>query len=161
MTAPGDPTFLVITPLSGRTALTLTPYSARGLMQTLEPITSIQGSGGNALGTLIRRDINGNLVDLTFPQFRKYASTITCNDQDTPAMDGAFLGEIVQVDCAAELNYPTLGGSPQRTEVPSSSRTEGLFTFYRPRLLMMITGIKRSWDEWGAVNSWTISLQEI
>jgi hypothetical protein len=36
-------TLLVITPLSGATALQLTPYAARGLTQTYEPIKPTNG----------------------------------------------------------------------------------------------------------------------
>lgn len=155
-----DGTLLVITPLSGNTAPTLTPYSARGLTQTLNPITSISGSG-EATGTLIRRSINGSLINLTYPQFRKYASDISCQDSSAPCLDNAWLGEVVSVDCVCELAYTTAGGSPARPEVTGSSRVDGAFTYYRPTLIMMVTKISNSLAEWQDKYSWSIGLQEV
>ena len=156
-------TLLVLTPLSGYNTPILTPYSVRGITQTLEPITGTT-SGSNVMGTLVRRSVNGNLVDLTYPWFRKYASTVTCRDQETPCLDGTWLGEIVQVDCACELSYP-MGGTPQRPEMSGSSRTEvnaaGTIVFYRPQLVMMIVGINNSFSEWDAEYQWSISMQEL
>jgi hypothetical protein len=154
------PTLLTITPLSGSSAFTLTPYSARGLTQTLEPISSTGASGGNAMGTWLKRDINGNLVNLAYPQFQKYASTITCRDTETPSFDDAWIGATVQVDCACELNYLT-GGSPARPPVSGSERTEGDYTFYRPSLTMMVAEIKNSFAEWEAEYAWQLSLFEV
>src|SRR5262245_12930993 len=131
---PDAPSLLVITPLSPNTALILTPYSARGLTQTLEPFDP--GSGQS-----IRESINGDTVDLFPRQFRKYQSTISCTDQATPCLDDAWKGQLVEVDCVHELNY-LLGGAPHRPMVPGSSRIEGNFVFYRPRLIMMVLNIR-------------------
>jgi len=136
------------------------PYSARGLRQTLEPI---QASGNN------RRSINGDLKDLSQPQFKKYASTITGNDQLSPALDGVFPGDELTVDCVAELAFKT-GGSPNRpvVDVDSSDscdgdaiRIEGAFTYYRPRLQMRVVGYTQEEDEYGRVVSWSLQLEEI
>lgn len=143
-------TLLVITPLSGDDAFELLPYSARGLTQTLEPISQ---------GNQVFYDINGNVMDWSLPQFQKYSSRITCRDSDAPAFDGAWFGKIVQVDCAIELRYRT-GAIQQRTEVPGSIRTEGAFTYYRPRLIMRVNEIRNSFEEWGAMYSWSIGLLE-
>jgi hypothetical protein len=56
-------------------------YSARGLRHTLEPIEA---------SASLRRTVNGALVDLSFAQFRKYKSTISCQDQEPPAVDGVW-----------------------------------------------------------------------
>ena len=53
------------------------PYSARGASQTLEPIASSQQ---------LRRTINGELIDISRAEFRKYRSTISCVDQQPPAV---------------------------------------------------------------------------
>lgn len=143
-------TLLVITPLSGDDAFELTPYSARGLTQTLEPIPQ---------GNQLFRDVNGDLMDWSLPQFQKYSSRITCKDQDAPVFDGGWLGKIVQVDCAIELRYRT-GAAQQRTEVPGSIRTEGAFTYYRPRLIMRVNEIRNSFAEWQAEYVWSIGLLE-
>jgi hypothetical protein len=143
------PTLLVITPVlnaTGADTPMLPIYASRGITQTL---TLIQGTGEgeSALGNTIRRTINGLLLDLTAPQFRKYASDINFGDVEMPAMDGAWLGTVCQVDCTFELAFP-VGGHPQREVVLGSERTEGHFVFYRPSLLMMLVGFNTSFDEW-------------
>lgn len=155
-----ETSLLTITPLSGEDGLTLPPYSARGLNQTLSLITGAGGEGGDALGKTIRRSINGGLINLFPSQFRKYVSTITCNDVETPAIDPAYIGQSVIVECCFELSYPS-GGTPQRTEVSGSSRVEGDFVFYRPVLLMMVTAVNFQFDEFGAAYAWTAQLAEI
>ncbi len=157
MTA-GIPTFLVIIPISGN-AFKLPPYSARGISQTLEPIVGA-GSGGSIMGTGARRDVNGVLVDLTNPLFRKYATSIECKDVEAPALDGAWLGSVVQMACACELSYLT-GGSPQRSVVSGSSRVEGSFTFYRPFITFMITEIHHGFEEWQHDYRWKLGAQEV
>jgi hypothetical protein len=128
------------------------PYSARGASQSLEPIGQAQQ---------LRRTINASLIDVSRPEFRKYRSTISCSDQQPPAVDGVWPGQIVTVDCIAELSYPTSGGNPARTVVPGSSRTEGDFTFYRPRLTMRVLNFSHETDEFGAVVSWSMQLEEV
>jgi hypothetical protein len=150
-------TLLVITPLSGSGGLTITPYSARGLTQTLEQI----GDTSN-----IERDVNGFLHDISPPWMHQYSSTITCKDVFTPVMNQAWRGMLCQVDCACELNYVT-GGTPDRPIVTGSSRTEtyadgviSSVTFYRPSLIMMVLDIKRNFGEWPAEEQWRVELQE-
>lgn len=126
------------------------PYSARGLTQTLTPIQAAAN---------YRRTVNGNLMDLSLAQFRKYASTISCEDQESPAMDAVPIGAVVVVDCVAELAYLTAGGAPARTVV--ASRTSGLHTLYRPRLTMMVTAKSQETNEWGAAVSWSLELEEV
>ena len=128
------------------------PYSARAATQSLEPI--------DQAGQL-RRTINGSLVDLSRSDFRKYRSTISCSDQRPPAVDGVWPGQAVTVDCIAELSYLTAGGSPGRTVVPGSPRNEGSFTFYRPRLSMRVVSFSTDTDEYGAVVSWSMELEEV
>jgi hypothetical protein len=126
-------------------------YSARGLKQTLAPIGA---------DVPPRRTINGGLVDLSAPQFKKYASEIACEDQQAPALDGIWKGQQLTVDCVSELSYLTLGGTPQRTVVAGSSRTVGAFTFYRPQLAMRVMDFSTTTDEWGAQVGWKLSLEE-
>jgi hypothetical protein len=126
-------------------------YSARGLTQTLEPIEA---------SASLRRTINGALMDLSYPQFRKYKSTISCQDQEPPAVDGVWPGHVVSVDCVAELSYP-LSGTPGRSVVTGSARTQGDFVFYRPQLQMRVTGFSVSRDEYGAAVQWQMDLEEI
>lgn len=126
------------------------PYSARGLTQTLEPI---DGAGN------VVRAIDGSLLDLSYPPFQKYKSSISCGDQTPPAVDGIWPGKVVTVSCAAELSYPD-GGAPLRPVVPGSARLEAGFWFYRPVLSMRVMSFNVSTDEWGAAVSWSMELEE-
>ena len=128
------------------------PYSARGLTQTLEPIEA---------AAQLRRTVNGALADLSYEPFRKYKSTISCQDQDPPGVDGIWPGEVVTVGCMAELSFPTAGSGPARQAVDDSEHTEGAFTFYRPILTMRVTGFSVSRDEYGAAVSWQLQLEEV
>lgn len=127
------------------------PYSARGLTQTLDPI---------AASVQLRRTVNGALVNVAATQHRKYASTISCTDQQAPALNGIWPGVHVTVDCVAELAYP-VGGSPDRPVVSGSSRTESGFVFYCPQLVMLVTGYSQSRDEYGATTTWQLQLEEV
>lgn len=127
-------------------------FSARGLSQTLEPI--------DAAG-MLRRTINGGLVDLSVANFRKYRSTITGNDQLSPGLNGIWPGMTVTVDCIAELAYLTSGGTAAKTVVSGSSRVEGAWTYYRPQLTMLVTGFSIDHDEWGAACGWSLALEEV
>jgi len=149
-------TLLVLTPLSGFASMQLTPYSARGLTQTLELIKP----GGQ--DSWLRRDVNGVLRSVVDTRFRKYRSTITCSDGETPCLDDAWIGITVDVDCAFELSYPTgAADSPARPVVPGSTpRVVGTVTYYRPRLLMMVEDIRFGNKEWQALYDWQIDLLE-
>jgi len=144
-------TLLVITPLSGRDTPVLTPYSARGLSQTRELIKP-EGA--------ILRDINARLQSLMDDRFRKYKTTITCKDGETPCLDDAWIGVECQIDCAFELSYPT-GSIPSRPVVSGSSRTQGSVTYYRPQLTCLIVDIRASFAEWQAQYDWQIEAEEM
>lgn len=144
MPAPNAYTELVIIGLAA-------PYATRGLTQTLEPIDQAAN---------MRRTINGALIDVSSSRFRKYRSTISCADHRAPALDGVWPGMSLTVDCAAYLAYPE-GGTPERTAVVGSETTEQGFTYYRPRLTMRVTRYSTSLDEYGAVTSWTLELEEV
>lgn len=128
-------------------------YSARGLTQSLEPISEASQS---------RRTINGELKDLSLVQFQKYKSTVTGNDQNPPACDGLWPGRVIDVECIAELSYET--GSDvgaERLVVTDSAYEEGDFTIYRPKLRMMVMAFTEEKDEWGATTSWSMTLEEV
>src|SRR5215831_9101240 len=126
---PSTGTLLVITPISGANAPQLTPYSSRALTQTWELIGGPQA--------WLRRDVNGIMRSIADSRFRKYKSTITCSDGQTPALDDAWVGVTCEVSCAFEFSFPT-GGTPARPVVSGSERTDDGYTFYRPLLLMII-----------------------
>lgn len=129
------------------------PYSARGLSQTLAPIDQASN---------LKRTVNGDLVDISFSGFRKYRSTISGTDQRPPNFDGSWPGKSVTVDCIAELSFtPDEGQTRQRPAVPGSEHTEGAHTVYRPRLEMKIINFQQDHDEYGAQIGWTLDLEEI
>jgi len=140
-----ESTLIVITPFG------MPPYSARGLTQSLDPITASQQ---------VRLTVNGDLADISAFQFQKYSSVITCQDMDAPALDGIWPGQLVQIDCAVELSYLT-GGAPAKNVVPGSSREADGYTFYRPRLTMRVVAYNNSKDEWAASHQWSLTLEEV
>jgi hypothetical protein len=153
-------TLLLITPSSGVTP-SLTPYSARGLTQTLE---LIYGSGGGGQqgggGVMVKRDVNGTLRDISDNRFRKYITKVSCRDTEAICLDGSWIGAQVVIECAVELSYPT-GGTPQRPVVAGSSRVQGNVTYYRPQLTMLIKAISNAFSEYPAVNAWDFTAEEV
>jgi hypothetical protein len=143
----GSDTLLVISGLGGF------QYQARGLTQTLEVIKQSISQ---------ERTINGKLVDISNPIFRKYSSKITCTDVDAPPLDGLFPGETVLVHCAASLCFLNGNiGSPFRTVVSGSEYTQGHYTFYRPVLTMMVMSLQEHFEEWKSSVGWDLDLEEI
>jgi hypothetical protein len=128
------------------------PYSARGLDQTVAPI---------AQSAVMKRTVLGDLDNVASEVFQLYKSTITCDDLNVPGLDGIFAGTTVTVDCIFELSYKTSGGSASRTVITGSSRTEGAFTFYRPRLVMKIVDFNYRKSDWGVNVGWQMDLEEI
>lgn len=127
------------------------PYASRGLTQTLAPI---------AQAAFMRRTINGARKDLSAPQFRKYVSQITCQDQLPPCLDGVMPGTILTIDCAAHLTRKD-DEMPMREVVAGSEISEAGFIRYRPRLQMMVSNLSTSEDEYGAITSWSLELEEV
>jgi hypothetical protein len=130
----------------------MSPYAARGLTQTLNPIEQAKD---------LRRTINGELIDLSAEQFRKYASVISGNDLMPPGVAGIWPGRLVRVECIAELYYVTADGRAERPVADGSERTEGPHTYYRPVLDMRVVDFNQSFDEWDAQVSWSLTLEEI
>jgi len=133
----------------------LAPYSARGLTQTLEHIDQAAN---------VKRTVNGNLKNIAFDGFKKYRTTISCQDVEAPALDGVWPGDQIEVHCSAELAYLTSDVSvvhPARPAVSGSPRVEGDYTYYRPVLIMMITAFTGSHVEWDGTVSWSMTAEEI
>ena len=149
MTVSSDETVLVIDDIA------FPPGSGYEVNQTLDPIDGIPKP---------RRDINRRLINTAInpAQNEKYKSTITFGDQRPPAVDGVWIGKELVVDCVNELWFVTHSAGPSKPVVPGSEYEEGPFTFYRPRLTMMITGGPRNtYNERGAVAGCEIDLEEI
>lgn len=141
------------------------PYSARGLRETLEPVSE---------SAVLRRTVNGVLHDLSEEELRKYQVTISGSDQQPPALEARWPGVILLVDCITELSLMgyhglnTEGTEEVGTEagfgrepVPGSIRHADGFTFYRPRLSMRVTGFSTDTGEFDANVSWTLNLEEV
>lgn len=106
-------------------------YATRGLTVTLSPIDS---------GAL-ERDVNGNLVDLTLPEFRKLQASIECTDHEAPTFDDVWRGKEVIVTFIPEVGVV--------------NNTDGTLT-----LQMMVDSWQTNRDEYGADTGWTLSLIE-
>lgn len=126
-------------------------YAARGLIQTVSPIAAAKNTS---------RSINGVAMDLSYDQFKLYASEITCTDFETPSLDGVWPGQVIGVDCVFELSYVTSTEGPSRPVVTGSERTDGDITFYRPHLEMMVVEFESGFSEYEAEYSWKLSLEE-
>lgn len=146
------------------TGMGVPPYSARGLTQTLQPIDA---------AAVLRRTINGTLLDLSDSAFRKFASTISGSDVAPPACDGVWPGKVLTVDCIPRLSLldPATGTTTEtiteltallsRTPVPSTIVQANGFITYRPRLTLMVTGYTQSAEEWTAGVTWSMTLEEV
>lgn len=127
------------------------PYSSRGLSQTLTPITQ---------ASQLERSINGKMIDFGYEPMQKYASTITGSDHRPPAFDQLWPGRVLIVDCITELcveGGPPFGREPVDYE---HVRFENGFSYYRPRLTMVVINWNMDEDEWAAGVSWTLNLEE-
>jgi hypothetical protein len=126
-------------------------WSARGLTETLTLIEA---------AAQITRSINGKVLNWSQPQFRKYRITLSCTDQRVLAFDGIWPGAEVIIDCVTELAYP-VGGTPERTPVGGSERTEGSFVFYRPQIWCFFVGFNTNTPEYEATPGWEARFEEI
>ncbi len=115
------------------TGIDLGPYSIRGLSMLATLVDNPSG---------LRRTINGRLRNFTAPQFRKYAVTISCEDQDAPELTGIWKGQAVGVTFIPGV----LGGTDNPTSIVSINALVDNWSSER--------------DEWAALVNWSISLLE-
>lgn len=112
------------------------------------------------LGGDVRRTVNGELIDLTPAQFKKFRCEWSCTDLDSPALSAIYPGAELTVVPITELVYLTASGSPDRAVY--SSRTKGAFTLYRPILdVRIIEPWEIELDEAGGRLGWTVIAEEI
>jgi len=140
---------------TGSGAPGVNPYSARALRGTLKPIDLAAGDAKLA------RTVNGTLVDISAPQMRKYKLEVAGEDMAAPALDGLWVGMQVTVNCHVELAYLTASGLPGRTPVPGSSWVDGDYTYYCPQFSMRVVELQVERQEWAAVVTWSLVLEEI
>jgi hypothetical protein len=131
------------------------PWSARGLHGTLRPIAMATGSDKLA------RTVNGSLIDISAPQMRKYQLDVAGSDQAPPALDGLWVGMMVNVASHVELAYLTSTGIAGRPAVPGSVRTEDDFTYYCPQFTMLVVDLQVERAEWDAQVTWSLTLEEV
>lgn len=133
--------------------LTISPYSVRGLTERIELDFEPQ----------IVRNWNGDPIDVTPPQFKKYRVTVQVSDMDSPPLDGVFTGMTLTIDCVTEFCYETASAGGSRTAVSGSERfdTDNNLTFYRPQLDVMVESYTIDTDEAGAVVGWTLVMIEV
>lgn len=143
---PNDFTLLVI---SGPG---ISPYSARGLVQTYEPIGNSQHQ---------EESVNGHLIDLSAVQFRKFKTKISCTDHNTPALSGVWPGTVVDMECVEEMSFLTATPEMQEREaVDGSVRIVGAYTFYRPKLRVMFLGFSVAGEEYQRQVVWSMEFSE-
>jgi hypothetical protein len=140
---------LIRTELLVVTGVNFPPYSTRTAQQQFAPIPQ---------ASQLARTVNGDLADLSDPLFRKFRTTITTSDQQLPEF--VWPGSACVVDWIAEFAFLTAGGTQIRNAVEYSERTEGDYTFYRPRMNMRVVDWQANYDDWGAIVGWTINLEE-
>jgi hypothetical protein len=130
------------------------PWSARALRGTMSPCDLARGINKLA------RTVNGTLVDISASQMRKYRLELSGNDMAAPALDGVWVGMPVNVNSNVEVAYLT-GTVPERPAVPGSERVDGDFTYYCPTFAMLVVDKQIDRQEWAAVVTWSLTLEEI
>lgn len=91
----------------------------------------------------LERDVNGTLVDLTLTGFQKYSASVSCTDQEAPALTGIYKGS----------------GPHTVTLIPNlgvSNMTDGTLV-----LSMMVDELEVSDHEWDATVDWSLELVEV
>lgn len=110
----------------------LSEWATRGISMTLRP-----------LGGELARDVNGNLVDLTLDEHRKYAASVRCTDHEAPVLTNVWPGKQLVVEL-----IPGLGVTNDTAEE-------------RLTLTMMVTSWETNRDEPEADTAWSIDLEEV
>lgn len=156
MTAAPD-TELELLPYEGGPSVRFRHWCARGLRHSLDLVEG---------GVVRWRSPSGRLHSRARPGRRKYRVAVECSgDVQPPDFGGVWEGLVLTVRSAVELSTAA-DRAAERSAVPGSARTvvgaDGVaVTFYRPELVMMVTAWRADTDEWGAVNSWSLELEEV
>lgn len=151
--------------------------SSRGISQTLNLISNGE----------MRRTVNGTLHDVTRQENRKYSSSIRCTDMKTPAFGSLYRGMIVEIYCITPIREPFdyEDGVVSLQRYPVSGSVFGYnaagqkitpilvyedevqfdqpieFVEYLPIMNMMVIDKSQDSDEYGAVESWQVDLEEV
>lgn len=128
------------------------PYSARGISQSLEPI---------AESSHLEYTINGELIDLGIPELRKFQVSISCTDQEAPALSGIWPGVAFTLHSIEPLSFPTAEPArKERPSVPGSEYQIGDMTYYRPILELVCSSWKTNITEYGRDINWQLEARE-
>jgi hypothetical protein len=112
-------------------------FAARDLTMELTPVEqSVQ----------INRTINGVAIDLSLPQFRKYAAVISCADQESPVFAGIWPGTQVTVTCIPHLGTNALDTGGEQEQLV---------------LTMMVQAWQVTTREWQHQTDWSLPLVEV
>jgi len=132
-----DATLLGLSRTGG--GFTLPEFAARGISMQMGPV---EGTAD------IRRDVNFNLINLKAGStaFRKYKFLISCSDMQSPGFSSVSEGReaLWAGDEVTLITIPELGATEQQT-----------FT-----ALVMDPGWSVTTDDWGAVVSWSLELEQ-
>lgn len=114
----------------------LPQFASRFIHMTFQPIDA---------SAQLMRDINGNLIDVSHEQFRKYKGTISCDDQESPGfaevttdLEGVWPGSIFTLTCITQL-----GSAEQMT------------------LMVRMTQYSVNRDEMDAATSWSMDWEQV
>ena len=133
-----DSTLLELDKVGG--GFELNEFAARGIQMSMSPIEGVAD---------IRRDVNGNLVNIKAGNhaLRKYRFTLSCDDMESPGFaaestgaESLWPGDEVTLICVEEL-----GASEQQVYTA----------------MVMQPGWQVSRDEWGAATSWSLELEQV
>lgn len=131
-----DSTLLGLTRTGG--GFSLSEFAARGISMQMSEIDQAAD---------IVRDVNFNLVNLSegVTASQKYKFTVSCEDMASPGFAAHGSGQTAfrKGDKATLICIPELGATEQQT-----------FT-------VMNMGWQITTDEWGAVVSWSLDLEEV
>jgi len=137
----------------------------------------------------LRRTVNGVLVSLADPAFKKYKLSVSCDDMLPPAFGSIWRGQQLTVSPVSEIaDVVAVGGTSRTLErdpvagsircvdidggthaftvagrvvTLSSAATKPTRIFYRPTLTMMVSQHSVDHDEAAASVSWSLDLEEI
>ncbi|WP_265499550.1 hypothetical protein [Paracoccus beibuensis] len=148
-----------------------------GITQSLDPI------GGDVD---MRYDVNGELIIVENPLFRKYEISISARNMAAPALGGLWRGTLIQVWSIQQLTHTTRADGTvylDRSPVPGSidartasgaSITAALeldgrtvtapgsaVVHYRPILNGALAEAPGNFDEDGGQSSWSLTLKEL
>jgi hypothetical protein len=110
----------------------LSPWAARGITMTLEPIQQAAN---------LARDCRGALADISLAQFQQHKVSISCSDHEAPELTGIWPGADVTIVC-----IPGLG---------VANTTGDVLT-----ILAKITAWNVSKDEWSAEVAWKLEAEQ-